>query len=175
MCAPVKVSAEVFIERDQAGPQRPAATLRRSRVPPIKRAIPFRSCDLNRLRRKQYQRIREKMKRRSLLALAAVVLTFALAGCAGRPLTGIPGESLTDATLSRDTYRNIGIIEKAQNGNFNPRILNTKIVEPPATPGGPWKEQWTVSHHGTPVEYNLTFTPSPRGGTAIAIKAPPKQ
>jgi hypothetical protein len=115
------------------------------------------------------------MKLPLLLALAAVVLTLCLAGCAGTPLTGIPGESLTDATLRRDTYRNIGIFEKARNGSFNPRILNTKIVERPAQPGGAWKEQWTVSHHDTPVEYTITFIPSARGGTDIAIKAPPKQ
>lgn len=109
-----------------------------------------------------------------LLALAALVLTLCLCGCAGTPLTGIPGESLTDSTLRRDTYRNIGIIEKARDGSFNPRILNTKIVESPATPGGAWKERWTVSHLDTPVEYLITFKPSPRGGTDIAIKAPPR-
>lgn len=44
-----------------------------------------------------------------------MVLTLCLVGCAGRPLTRIPGESLTDSTLRRDTYRNIGIFEHARN------------------------------------------------------------
>jgi hypothetical protein len=61
------------------------------------------------------------MKRHALILWLVLVTTSIIPtpGCAGRPLTGIPGESLTDSTLRRDTYRNIGIIEKARNGSIN--------------------------------------------------------
>jgi hypothetical protein len=97
-----------------------------------------------------------------------------LTGCMSTELMNIPGESNTDRTLRRDTYRMVAICERARNGSTYPRVLNTKIVEPPNAKTGVWKEVWTVSRLGQPMEYLITFTPSPRGGTDIGVKMPGK-
>ena len=116
----------------------------------------------------------------------SIVLLFGvgLSGCVTGP-NSIPGQTRADITLKRDTCRNIKNIEQACSlankynqgilDGFGPKIVDTTVIKAPVTPGGSWKESWTVQRmSGITAIYTVTYQPSPSGGTDIAIKTPPQ-
>ncbi|MEI6350917.1 MAG: hypothetical protein WCP06_07410 [Verrucomicrobiota bacterium] len=113
------------------------------------------------------------MKNHNLCAaLVFTALAIGLAGCVSFPAATIPGGTRADFILRRDVYKTIAICERAAGGGWDSFIVDTKIVEPPTSPTGRWREMWTVSRSGHSVEYPVTFTPSPRGGTDITVSRP---
>ena len=93
----------------------------------------------------------------------------------------VPGETLGDAGLRRDTARTILQSEKSLAPDCKaPKIVDTKVVEKlsgveikDARPvGGKWSERWVVDRCGTQVAYNVRYTADPQGGTNLAIDMP---
>jgi hypothetical protein len=113
-----------------------------------------------------------------------LLIGIGLSGCMTAP-DSIPGQTRADIILKRDTCRNIKNIEQACSlankynqgilDGFGPKIVDTTVIEAPVTPGGSWRERWTVQRmSGITAIYTVTYQPSPSGGTDIDIKAPPQ-
>lgn len=93
----------------------------------------------------------------------------------------IPGQTLADPGLRRDTVRTILENEKVVAPDCtSPKVVNTAIVEQPsnmvvkdgrAVQGG-WSESWMIDRCGTQVAYGVSYTADPNGGTFIAIRKP---
>jgi hypothetical protein len=111
-------------------------------------------------------------------------LALGLCGCMTVGTAMIPGQTFADFTLKRDTYRQLGVLERGCAGTKNgqgvnryadPDIVDTTVVEYPVTPGGSWKEHWKVRRTGgVTAVYTVTYRPSPQGGTDISVRFPPQ-
>ena len=97
----------------------------------------------------------------SLLALA---LLTSLAGC--QLFWTAPGNTSADWTLQRDVRHLLGFIEHTEGGSTPPNVVDTLYVR---RDGNEWVETWVVDRNGTRVEYEVSFRPSPRGGTDFTI------
>lgn len=93
----------------------------------------------------------------------------------------IPGRTLADPGLRRDTVRTIVENERVVAPNCtSPKVVDTVIVEEPsnmevrngrAVRGG-WSESWMIDRCGTQVAYGVSYAADPNGGTFIAIRKP---
>ena len=93
----------------------------------------------------------------------------------------IPGETLGEPLLQRDTNRTILEIEKTLAPDCAaPKVVDTKVLEKPANVDvrdsrpvqGTWSERWIVDRCGTQVAYRVNYAIDPKGGTNIAIEKP---
>jgi hypothetical protein len=77
---------------------------------------------------------------------------------------------LADSLLKSDT---LALIETYENSQGCSSVsLTTGVVTqyPDPNPGGVWQEMWTVDACGEAHVYEITFTPSPGGGTDMSVK-----
>jgi hypothetical protein len=93
----------------------------------------------------------------------------------------VPGETLGDAGLRRDTVRTILESERVLAPDCAaPKVVDTKLVEGPSNMvikdsrpvRGEWSERWVVDRCGTQVAYGVSYAADPKGGTFIAIQKP---
>lgn len=110
----------------------------------------------------------------------AVSLQSALSG-AKDGTEDVPGHSLGDAALRRDTVRTILQSEKAlAPACASPKVVDTNVVTELANAAvkdgrplsGEWSESWVVDRCGTRVTYGVNYKTDPKGGTFIAITQP---
>jgi hypothetical protein len=104
-----------------------------------------------------------------MMAFIALAFLACWSGCVAYPAANMPGGTLADFSLKRDTYKIIGAMENGRGGSFHPTILDTKVTEPAATANGAWTELWTVSRGGNRIDYRVIYTPSPQGGTQLRV------
>jgi hypothetical protein len=104
-----------------------------------------------------------------LQLLLVVVATLTIA-CASKSVQ-LPGNTMADQVLQRDAAQFVMLLESAEQSRCAQRkIINTEVKEPPADAGkDTWVERWTVDRCGSLVYYKVTFTPSPGGGTDVAV------
>jgi hypothetical protein len=100
------------------------------------------------------------MKKRLFLILFLVFLC----GCA--TLGSVPGNTRADGVLQSDIIHTIGFYEKSQGGSYTPKVINTTAIVSNDTSV---KERWTVDRKGKEVNYIVTLTPDPKGGTKIYV------
>ena len=84
----------------------------------------------------------------------------------------LPGASLADLTLQRDTLT--GVISTAATGRPSGcsapgRIINIEVSKMPERTGGPWTEVWTVMQCEAKLPLSVTFTPAPTGGVTWTV------
>ena len=104
-------------------------------------------------------------------AFAALSLVMSLAGCA-LFFEKMPGDTTAGWVLQRDIKRMIGVFEKAYGGSNPANVVDTRYVKNDEKKGR--VETWVVDRSGTRVEYEVSFRPSPRGGTDFSVKLPPR-
>jgi hypothetical protein len=105
------------------------------------------------------------MKRRVLPAIIAAPL---LAAQCGGPSMPVPGETTADPALQSDVSRMVLFIDAARGKTCQDRkIIDTKNVE--LAPGH-HTERWIVDRCGSPINYLVTYTQNPKGGTDYAVK-----
>lgn len=80
------------------------------------------------------------------------------------------GTTGVSASLQRDAAQTVMLMDMLADQECSSRkVVNTEIIE--IGPGGKsGVERWTVNRCGKLVNYRVTFTPSPRGGTDFAVK-----
>lgn len=106
-----------------------------------------------------------------LLAAVAVNFVAYVTGCSA-PGPKLPGDSLADSRLQRDTVPLVSVYEMSAGSECDrSRIADTAVATFPEIVGmSPWIETWTVDRCGELVHYKITYTPTPaRGGTDIAV------
>jgi len=93
----------------------------------------------------------------------------------------MPGETLGELTLQRDTAQTIFAFEKALAPDCAaPKVVDTKVVEKLSgvevkdgrPVGGKWSERWVVDRCGTQVTYGVSYEADPKGGTNIGVTKP---
>jgi hypothetical protein len=112
---------------------------------------------------------------RKLVVIALLVL------CGTALAEKLPGESLvTNPTLLRDVYFNLGVTEKALGpGCKKWRVIDTKITKPPKTLGEEkgtglaymhWTERWTIDRCGKKALYTIEFDMRGSAGTTFKVE-----
>ncbi|BAY08466.1 hypothetical protein [Calothrix sp. NIES-2098] len=124
-----------------------------------------------------------KLPRLSTILLLCLLLIGGLMGDSAaaketQPCKKLPGDSLADCILQRDTLNTIAMIEFVTDEQCqNHRIVNTEVIEPPhdikLENGVPrqasWVERWTVDRCGTLVPYRTKFTSDRQKGTDFEV------
>ena len=84
-----------------------------------------------------------------------------------RAIEMLPGTSAADPVLQRDAMPNVLLVLNAASPKEcqQPVATDSKIIGPAPTGGKPWCERWTFDACGKKAEVDITFTPSPNGGT----------
>jgi hypothetical protein len=116
------------------------------------------------------------------LCISFSLTSIGLVGCISSHVSQIPGHTLADATLKRDTYLNIRTNELACQGTRfgnslipgDPEIIDTVVAKPPGSATSPWTEKWTVKRNGGTATYTIVYQPEPQNGTDIMIAFPPE-
>lgn len=108
---------------------------------------------------------------------SAIALLFWLTACG----LDIPGETLGNPELQRDTWRSLELMDRAAAPECQTRqVIDTELVTP--TVGaryvngvlmeGRWVERWIVDRCGASVPYKVEFTADGKGGTFMKIGMP---
>lgn len=80
----------------------------------------------------------------------------------------VPGETRASPMLKADVSSMIMMIEQASDkGCKQHAIVDTKLIS--RKEDGTGAERWTVDRCGKLVNYLVTFSPSPRGGTDFGV------
>ncbi|GIK79689.1 MAG: hypothetical protein KJZ73_00480 [Pseudorhodoplanes sp.] len=91
----------------------------------------------------------------------------------GRPrmIELLPGATAADPLLQRDTFAgsNAAIAGARPKDCDRQWVVDTRLVAP-RRDNEPWSERWIYDMCGTRAEVEMTFTPSPRGGTTWNAK-----
>lgn len=106
----------------------------------------------------------------SIKCAPLLLIAVLLFGCA--PVQ-VPGETLANSELKRDTTNLIKLMERAfyRCSTLKLTVSGTKKITP--FDGKKWQEKWDIlSCNGENHVYDIKFTRSPRGGTNITIKRP---
>ena len=84
-----------------------------------------------------------------------------------------PGSTIADPNLQIDAanFAKTAALTQSENDCAEASIVDTAVVAKPEQAGGPWKEQWSVSTCGETQLMDVLFTPSPEGGTDVAVTA----
>lgn len=86
---------------------------------------------------------------------------------------GLPGRTLANLNLQVDTAKAVIDADLAKEKTCNAReIVDSAVQTPPASPGGPWVERWTVAACGVLRPHDVTFTPKGDGDITFAVTAP---
>ncbi|MBZ0138572.1 MAG: hypothetical protein K8H87_02210 [Pseudorhodoplanes sp.] len=83
----------------------------------------------------------------------------------------LPGTTAADPLLQRDTFAgsSAAIAGARPKGCDRQWVVDTRLVAP-RRDHAPWSERWSYDLCGTRAEVEMTFTPSPRGGTTWNAK-----
>jgi outer membrane biosynthesis protein TonB len=82
----------------------------------------------------------------------------------------VPGKTLADLTLQQDVRSMIAIFEMAlYHSTAEPEVVDTKVTQP-ISGKGEWAERWTIGCQGVKRDYDVKFTPDPKGGTYFSVK-----
>jgi len=76
-----------------------------------------------------------------------------------------PGSTIADATLQQDVLP--GVMTATIGKDV--RVRDTRVTSATAL-SQPWTEVWTLAACGKPIDVEVAFTPSPRGGTDWSIQ-----
>jgi hypothetical protein len=100
----------------------------------------------------------------------ALPLFSALAACAIVPST-VPGKTVASPVLQRDILQMILALDSGADKNCNQRkIVNTEIfITPTSANSFTAVEHWTLDRCGKFIAYQVTMSPSPRGGTDFTV------
>lgn len=84
----------------------------------------------------------------------------------------LPGFTLTDPLLQRDASQGAHAYAKKlrPTGCEKSSIADTGVIATPQEKGGFWVERWTLDLCGTRAQVEMTFVPSPKGGTSWSAK-----
>jgi len=84
-----------------------------------------------------------------------------------------PGSTIADPNLQIDAanFAKTAALTQSENDCAEASIVDTALVAKPEQTGAPWKEQWSVSTCGETQLMDVLFTPSPEGGTNVAVTA----
>jgi len=84
-----------------------------------------------------------------------------------------PGSTIADPNLQIDAanFAKTAALTQSENDCAEASIVDTALVAKPEQTGAPWKEQWSVSTCGAMQLMDVLFTPSPEGGTNVAVTA----
>ena len=63
-------------------------------------------------------------------------------------------------------------MSRARAGCKGAQVRNTRVTSATGA-SQPWTEVWSMDACGTPVDINVTFSPSPNGGIDWSIVLPP--
>jgi hypothetical protein len=79
----------------------------------------------------------------------------------------LPGESAADPLLQRDAMQGAlaALIPATPEGCKHPVATDTSVTGSPPNGRDPWVERWTFDLCGKKAALDMTFTPSPNGGT----------
>lgn len=104
--------------------------------------------------------------KRKVIGYFAMLGSFILtAGCATTT-----GETAASPILKRDTTQMVILVDSITDQECSSRkIVNTEIIQMYSS-GKSGIERWTVDRCGKLINYRITFTPSPRGGTDFTVK-----
>ena len=86
-----------------------------------------------------------------------------------------PGDTIADAILQRDFLQGAtaAAMSRARAGCKGAQVRNTRVTSATGGASQPWTEVWSMDACGTPVDINVTFSPSPNGGIDWSIVLPP--
>jgi hypothetical protein len=84
-----------------------------------------------------------------------------------------PGKTITDPQLQVDAGNMVrtAAMTRSGEGCSEAAIMDTAVSEKPAVIGMSWKERWSVKSCDNIYDLGVTFTPSPDGGTNVAVLA----
>jgi hypothetical protein len=86
---------------------------------------------------------------------------------------GLPGRTLANLYLQVDTGKAVIEADLKKEKTCTAReIVDSAVVTPPASPGGPWIERWTVAACGVLRAHDVTFTPKGDGDIRFVVSAP---
>ena len=114
------------------------------------------------------------MKRLGIILLTICVLVGCANPSAGRTSassTKSLARSAADETLKADIVKFIGMVESGRGGSAPLTVIDIIDIRP-VGPGTPAKETWLIDRKGKIVRYEITMTPSQRGGTDLSINGP---
>jgi len=100
------------------------------------------------------------------------IIGITIVACATTATTKkLPGQSIADAQLQRDTMGNVAILEYVADNTCKQRkVVDTEVIDYPANSNkDSWTERWTLDRCGNTVKYKVTFTPDPKGGTSFNV------
>jgi hypothetical protein len=82
-----------------------------------------------------------------------------------------PGGTIADATLQQDVLQGVmtATIGRVPARCKDVRVHDTRVTSATAL-SQPWTEVWTLAACGKPIDVEVAFTPSPRGGTDWSIQ-----
>ena len=103
----------------------------------------------------------------SLVLTLLVLLSAAVAGCAGTGAPNVPGTTLCNDELKSDIRDYIWRAESQYTGGARPKIKNTRFVAVTSWGG---VEEWTVERLGVDIYYPVGLIPLPDGTTIFAIR-----
>jgi hypothetical protein len=82
-----------------------------------------------------------------------------------------PGGTIADATLQQDVLQGVmtATIGRVPARCKDIRVRDTRVTSATAL-SQPWTEVWTLAACGKPIDVEVAFTPSPRGGTDWSVQ-----
>lgn len=95
-----------------------------------------------------------------------------LDGERGRIAELVPGLTIADPALQHDANHAAKVLVKSSRpaGCERTILIDTLLTTPPEGAGSSWIERWTFDQCTTRADVEMTFTPSPKGGTAWSAK-----
>lgn len=90
----------------------------------------------------------------------------------GRIAELAPGLTITDLALQRDASHGAKVIAKSTRplGCERTILIDTLLTAAPDGAGATWVERWTFDQCSARADVEMTFTPSPKGGTTWSGK-----
>ena len=82
-----------------------------------------------------------------------------------------PGGTIADITLQRDVLQGVmaATVGRVSEKCKDVRVRNTRVTSLTSI-SQPWTEVWTLGACGTPIDIEVHFTPSPKGGTDWSVQ-----
>jgi hypothetical protein len=82
-----------------------------------------------------------------------------------------PGGTIADITLQRDVLQGVmaATVGRVSEKCKDVQVRNTRVTSLTSI-SQPWTEVWTLGACGTPIDVEVHFTPSPKGGTDWSVQ-----
>jgi hypothetical protein len=84
-----------------------------------------------------------------------------------------PGATIADPNLQVDAanFAKTAALAQTSEECSEASVVDTEVVDKPQGAGEAWKELWTLNACGELIALDVLFTPSPQGGTDVAVTA----